>query len=118
MESTSCGNECAFVKCGVCENEKGCPNYVESWWIEGQTGNQRLLKDCSPKRMLLQQQFLQSKVENLQSALEESRNEYNRLSTYLKQVLVSCKRIVDQENYLLEKKNESTAIDYDSNLLC
>ncbi len=118
MKDTSCGKDCVFVKCGICENEKGCPNYQESWWIEGQKEQPVLLKDCAPKRMLIQQQLMQSRLEGMQSALEESRNEYNNLSGYLKEVLLSCKRIVDQEYVLLEKKDENTAIDYDPNLYC
>ena len=105
MEGTSCGENCCFVKQGFCKSEKECPHYVESWWIEGQTEQHKLIKDCSPKRMLLHQQILQRKLENVQQALENSKNEYHNLCQYLK-TLVGMSQQVLLENQKTEVKDE------------
>lgn len=94
MKDTSCGSNCPFVKQGFCQSEKECPNYVESWWIEGQESQPKILRDCSPKRMLLQQQLLQSRVESMQSALEQQRNENMKLTSYLAQLIEASKTIL------------------------
>ena len=94
MESTSCGANCPFVKQGFCQSEKECPNYVETWWVEPQTEQPRKLQDCSPKRMLLQQQVMQSRLEHVQQALEQSRNKYDELCGYLKTLIEVSKAVV------------------------
>ncbi len=112
MKDTSCGENCPFVKCGVCETEKGCPNYCETWWIPGGEEQPVMLKDCSPKRMMMQQQVLQAKLENVQKSLEIARDEYNALSMYFKGIVQSCQKILSDKTK--EKQNESALIDYDS----
>jgi hypothetical protein len=102
MESTSCGKNCPFVKQGFCNDEKECPHYIESWWIEGKTEEHKLLKDCAPKRMLLQQQLLQTRVEGMQAALEQSRNQYEALSSNLQVLIAACKVIIDKQELNLE----------------
>lgn len=117
MEHTSCGKECPFVKQGFCVCEKECPNYVESWWIEGKTQEQKLIKDCSPKRMMLQQQLMQNRLEGVQEALEQSRNEYNRLSNYLACLVQASQKIISENNPNLEVENEKNEkfITFDDN---
>jgi len=110
MENTSCGQNCCFVKCGICPDEKGCPNYQESWWIADGKDQPVLIKDCAPKRIMIQQQFMQIRMEAMQKALEESRNEYNHLATYFKQALVSCQVIAENQIQQIEKKNEKIFI--------
>jgi hypothetical protein len=104
MENTACGCECPFVKQGFCASDKECPNYVESWFVERNSSEQRLIKDCSPKRMLLQQQVLQVRFEGVQQALEQARNEYINLGQYLRKLIEASKQV-------LEKKDEIITID-------
>lgn len=106
MESTSCGANCPFVKSGFCNSEKECPHYLETWWVETQSQQPKLLKDCAPKRMLLQQQLLQHRLECMQQALEESRNEYVRLGGYLKSLVEASKGIVEQNKVDHEKSSD------------
>jgi hypothetical protein len=98
MQNTSCGCNCPFIKSGFCKNEKECPNYVESWWVEGESQKPILLKDCSPKRMLLQQQLLQSRLESMQQSLDKARNEYVQLCEYLKNLLEISKAVILQKD--------------------
>lgn len=116
MKDTSCGESCPFVKCGICESEKGCPNYAESWWIKGNSEEPVLIKDCAPKRMLVQQQVLQSKLEFVQGALEQSRNEFNELSGYFKAIVSSCKTVLEKK--LIGVEDEQIGIDYSDDGSC
>jgi len=95
MENTSCGCNCPFVKTGFCSNEKECPNYIETWWIQCESAQPKLVKDCSPKRLLLQQQLMQSRMEQMQASLCEARNEYHRLGTYLKSIVEASQKIIN-----------------------
>jgi hypothetical protein len=104
MKNTSCGCDCPFVKQGFCSSEKECPNYVESWWIEGQTQEQVLIKDCSPKRMLYQQQIMQSRLETLQNRIESQQLEYIKLSGYLSELITMSKQVIMNESKQVEQK--------------
>ncbi len=116
MKDTSCGCNCPFVKQGFCEKVNECPNYIESWWIEGDGKEPTIIKDCSPKRMLLQQQLLQSRLDNVLKALCESRDENSKLLAYLHSIIESVKSSQKKEmipydyhrkpDYFLEQKNE------------
>lgn len=86
MENTNCGDNCPFVKCGFCDSDKNCPNYVESWWIDGQTQQQKLIRDCAPKRMMLQNAMQQTKIESLQAAMEQMRNEASQINSHLQAI--------------------------------
>lgn len=103
MKDTSCGEKCPFFKQGFCGSEKECPNYIESWWVEGQNQEPTLIRDCAPKRMLLQQQLMQSRIESLQSALEQQRNEHIRLGAYLGQLIEMSKTVIEQKGTQYEK---------------
>lgn len=109
MEHTSCGSECPFVKQGFCKHERECPNYIESWWVEGEKSEPKILKDCSPKRMLIQQQHMQQRLEGVQQALEQSRNEYKELLTYLKILIEKAKTAVigSQEKKQIPSRSEN-----------
>ena len=87
MNDTACGKDCPFVKQGFCSSDSECPNHMVTWWIEGDNQTPKKINDCSPKRMLLQQQVLQTKMEGVQQALEQSRNQYNQLCVYLKSLI-------------------------------
>lgn len=119
MESTSCGQNCAFVKCGFCNSEKECPNYIESWWVEGENGQPKMLKDCAPKRMLLQQQMLQSRVENMQVELCNQKARAESLAEALMQVIQACKLIVSENQKTLdEPRRKNEEIDWNSGPRC
>jgi len=112
MESTSCRENCPFVKQGFCHSYKECPNHIETWWIKSDSEQPIKLEDCSPKRMVLQQQTLQSKLDLTMQALVESRNEYNILSTNLKNMIEMAKQVIlnnDQKD-IQEIKNEHDEI--------
>lgn len=98
MESTSCAENCPFVKTGFCSTEKECPNYVESWWIEGgKDGQPKLLKDCATKRLLLQQQYMQLRLEQMQASLDATRIEYTQLCNQLKQFVELGKMLITEK---------------------
>ena len=108
MESTACGCNCPFVKTGFCSTEKECPNYIETWWMPEEGAQPVMLKDCSPKRLILQQQLMQARFDITTQALVQSRNEYNQLCQYLKSLIEMSKAVVlkqDQKNQV-ELKDE------------
>ena len=97
MQNTSCGNKCAYVKGGFCKEERDCPNYSESFWLEGQTGQQRLIADCIPKRLMIQLASLQARFEGVQASQEQNRNELILLKAKFEALLDCSKKIVDHE---------------------
>lgn len=114
MESTACGKECPFVKQGFCESDKECPNYIETWWQKAQESQPVKLCDCSPKRMVLQQQVMQAKFECVQQALEQSRNQYAELSNYLKNLIEMSKQVINHRDLPYEK---IISVEHDSSKL-
>src|SRR5271163_4717350 len=98
MQSTACKDNCPFVKNRLCNSDKECPNYIESWWIPEDGGCPVKLEDCSPKRLVLQQQVLQSRLDMNTQALVESRNEYHKLINYLKNLIEISKAVVLKDN--------------------
>jgi hypothetical protein len=103
MEHTSCGHKCPFVKTGFCKDETECPNYIESWWVEDKTQETKLVKDCVPKRMMLQINQLQSVVTSAQAASEEARNETLLMKGHFHQLVEQSKQVIrDQEAIQLQ----------------
>lgn len=98
MENTNCGKDCPFVKQGFCNEEKECPNYCENWWINAKDNEPKLIKDCSPKRMLKIFMTLQTKVESVQSALEGCQNEYQKLNGYFITLMEASKKIIESND--------------------
>ena len=96
MECTSCGENCPFVKAKLCSSEKDCPNYLESWWQENGQGQPKVIKDCAPKRLLLQQQTEVNRIFALQQSTEQMRNSLDALTAILAQLMNQSK------NYILE----------------
>lgn len=83
MDCTNCGNECAFVKSGFCQTDKGCPFYLESWWhLEG-AQDPKLIKDCFPKKFGVEQNHLLHRFLGLQKAVEQLRNNISRLENII-----------------------------------
>lgn len=100
MEHSNCGDQCAFVKSGFCKCDKECPFYTETWWQ--QTGNPepKMLKDCFPKRMTLEQNGLLHRHLALQSVVEDVRNRLSKIEMML-EILIS-----QSKEFLLEKKEQ------------
>jgi hypothetical protein len=90
MQNTNCGKDCPFVKCGLCESDSGCPNYTETVWVEANTQEKKLVKDCSPKRLQLQNDLQNQRIFALQEALDLQRNAFevmgNNFGSLLKQM--------------------------------
>ena len=97
MDCTSCKENCPFVKAKLCASERECPNFMESWWQEGGTGQPKTISDCAPKRMLIQQQIEVNRMFALQQAVEQMRNRLETLEGLLGQLLHQSKE------YLLQK---------------
>ena len=113
IENTNCCENCAFVKAGLCKTDTGCPNYVESWWLEKDGVTPKMVKDCAPKRMIFMQQVEVHRMQAVQAALEQTRNECMLLQQELKTCLQQSiaymeeKRIGELENkkqILIEQK--------------
>lgn len=113
MESTTCGKDCAFAKQGFCNDDSQCPNYMETFWQDGKSGEIKKLKDCAPKRLLLNQMALQSRFEIVQQALEQSRNEYSQLSLHLKTLMEMSKTVIQQQ--LKNEVSNEKAISFQPN---
>jgi hypothetical protein len=102
MECTSCGENCPFVKAKLCSSEKDCPNYLESWWQENGQGQPKIIKDCAPKRLLIQQQTEVNRIFALQQAIEEMRNKFLVIESSLSQLITQSQQYIAQEVKLLE----------------
>lgn len=101
MENTSCEGKCPFVKIGFCANVEECPNYIESWWLEGQTGATKLVKDCVPKRLMHQMNELKIRFEGVQAAGEQARNECHQMNAHFTTLVDGANRLIAEQ----EQKN-------------
>ena len=79
MEHTSCEHKCPWVKSGFCTAVEECPNFVETWWKLGESGESKLVRDCVPKRLMIQMAQLQLRIENAQAASEGAKRETHLL---------------------------------------
>lgn len=105
MRDTACGENCCFVKLGVCKSQEQCPNYVESIWKDEKTQEVANIKDCAPKRILLEQQQVVNRQFVLQEALSEMRDKFQRLE-YLLTCLIS-----ESKTYLDQQKQDTLSIE-------
>jgi hypothetical protein len=108
MQSTSCGDNCPFVKQGFCSSCRECPNYIETWWTAEGAEQPIKLEDCSPKRMIIQQQGMQARFDLTTQALVQSRNEYNQLCSYLKSLIEMSKAVVLKDQNTKEIEHETS----------
>ena len=69
IEDTACKN-CPFKAKG-----EECPNYIETLWHEEGCPQPRIVKDCSPKRMLLMLQELYNRTFSLQKQISQQEAE-------------------------------------------
>lgn len=113
MQSTSCKENCPFSKQGFCSSYKECPNHIETWWVPEEGAQPIKLEDCSPKRMILQQQVMQARFDLTTQALVQSRNEYNQLCSYLKSLVESCQKVLEKNR--VETSEEVKVIDVQNN---
>lgn len=97
MDCTSCKENCPFVKAKLCATERECPNFMESWWQEGGTGQPKVITDCAPKRVLIQQQIEVNRMFALQQAVEQMRNRLETLEGLLGQLIQQSKEYVLQQ---------------------
>lgn len=75
-KDTYCDKNCPFVKQGFCDKVEECPNYVESIWEDALTKECKVVKDCSPKRVMLETQIQRSRIDSLQTSLDEQRHAF------------------------------------------
>lgn len=113
MDDTSCGENCAFVRNGMCKNCKDCPNYIESWWTTQGAAQPKLVQDCAPRRMLIQQQHMQLRLEQLTADLCEARVQYVQVANHLQNIIElskidQCK--ADLQPKKIENHNENVPI--------
>lgn len=75
---------------------------MESWWQENGQGQPKIIKDCAPKRLLLQQQTEVNRIFALQQSIEEMRNRFLILESSLIQLISQSQEYITQEIKLLE----------------
>lgn len=102
MYDTACGCECPFVKNGFCKTDKECPHYVESWWKEGKTGDQKLVRDCSPKRLLIQSNAQFNRMDGLQAAFDSQRNQFADIGMHFQKLMEEVNVLVAQQKSILQ----------------
>lgn len=102
---------------GACQRVDQCPNYIESKWID-ENNNSLMVRDCAPKRMLLQHQKEMNQTFNIQQNIDMLKNEIyllkeeiNILSQNLKMCLESVHKTIEkikrQEVYRVESNTEN-----------
>ena len=96
MDNTNCGENCAFVKCGFCETDKTCPLYQESWWKEDTSETPKLVRDCFPKRMTIEQNKLFNRYTNSQSVVEDVRNRLDKLEKILNILVMQSQEFLNE----------------------
>lgn len=99
MENTSCGEKCCFVKTGFCDNETECPNYIETIWEDKKNGKMVTVKDCSPRRTMLEQQRIGNYIMSVSNQVSTLKSQVNSLEE-------SFNHIVRQtQEFILEVQN-------------
>jgi hypothetical protein len=83
MEDTNCGDECAFVKAGFCNKDKECPFYCESIWQVRRGTEIKTVKDCHPKKSMMETNNLHYRMGVLQEIQEDLRNRLDRIELTL-----------------------------------
>lgn len=73
MEDTCNPKECKLHDL-LGGSETQCPNYIESWWVNNLDNSQKLVKDCTSKRLFLMMQMLENRFTGVQQANEQERN--------------------------------------------
>lgn len=113
MDDTCCGDECIFLKNGMCKKVELCPNYTESIWQETQSGKVRVVKDCAPKRTMLCQQQTLNSFDGVTASVQVLRDKVTILEDLLLTVINQSKQylgeIEDQKQKLeFRSRNEES----------
>lgn len=98
MENTNCGENCSFVKSGFCKCDRECPFYIETWWQNDQSPQPKLVKDCSPKKMTLEQNALLHRFLCMQGVVEDVRNRMDRIEAMLINLTSQSKEFIQQKS--------------------
>lgn len=78
MEDTCNFKECLFAKKLKLKKPDECFNYIESWWKPDNGKENKLLKDCSNRRLFIMVQDLYNRLGGVQSSQEQMRDNYKR----------------------------------------
>jgi len=100
MENTCNAKECKFLEL-LGGDPSNCPNYVEGWW-QPLEGDPKLVKDCSPRRLILMMRNLEIRLLGVQQANEEQRNESNKVMNVFSGIVneIERRKIEQLENNL------------------
>lgn len=102
MDDTSCGAECPFVKQGFCSHEKECPNFLETFWLEQNSNRQKLVKDCAPKRLLLNSHDQFNRSISLQASFDKLEDRLAKLEAILEALILQSQNFIVEQRLLLE----------------
>jgi hypothetical protein len=107
MENTNCGKNCTFVKIGLCESDTDCPNFVETLWQCGEGAEIKTVKDCSPKRQLLESQKYILRHLEIEAKIKRLTEKVENLESLLIQLIYESRQFLGQVNKKqLEEKND------------
>lgn len=67
---------------------------MESWWHEQTTGKQKLVKDCAPKRLMLDSQANFNRSIAIQGAVDKLENRIARLETLLELLIKQSQQVL------------------------
>ena len=114
MDDTACGCDCPLVKTGVCKSDRECPNFIESWWKYGESGQQKLIRDCAPRRVLLQQGDFAHRLIGVEASVCQLRDKIDLLCSILADLTVRSKQYVESQK--IEGNNENANINRDTSI--
>lgn len=106
MENTCCEGKCPFVKTGFCNSVDECPNFVESWWTNAAEPEPKLVRDCAPKRLMKQMAQLQCRLEGVQLANEQARNQSLVIHGHFADLMAEIQKAKEIHELSLKDKNK------------
>lgn len=106
MESTCCGDNCCFLKNGLCEKVEDCPNYTESVWRENSSGKVSVIKDCAPKRIMLSQQQIFNSFDAVTGSVQVLRDKVTSLEDLLVTLINQSKKRLNEQDLRRLEQNE------------
>lgn len=109
MDCTNCGDKCPYVQQGFCKSDCECPNYVESWWVEQQSGKQKLIKDCAPKRLMIDSQNSFNRGISIQASVEKLEFRLSKLESLLEMLIYQSKKFMLDQQVLQHEQPETQA---------
>lgn len=108
-----------MIKDTVCEGckYKECPNKIESYWKDAQTGELKVVTDCAPKRSMMMIQDMSTQLVSQQAAIEQLRNENHDIKKQLECANNLFLDSSNQVNKLLSEVGQITqrGIEWDTN---